>query len=155
MTYADDITITSTHKSASASTKYTQPYLYKVFSWTKHKKSHTKSRQYNLHSVHSRSCGIYTCKSNLELKINNITQHMATHPKILELTIVQNSHSAQTWTRTKTSTNNKSTHRNKWGKQKETLMATYKAVMRPALGMPLPNGRLLHPRPALTNNKSC
>ena len=38
-----------------------------------------------------------------------------------------------------------------WGKQGETLMATYKAVMRPAL----PYGRLMHPRPALTNCKSC
>ena len=33
-----------------------------------------------------------------------------------------------------------------WGKQKETLMATYKVVIRPTL-----YGRLLHPRPALTN----
>ena len=49
-----------------------------------------------------------------------------------------------------------------WGKQKETLMATYKSVIRPALvyvssvyPMPLPYGRLLHPRPALTDCKSC
>ena len=41
------------------------------------------------------------------------------------------------------------------GKQKETFMATYKAVMIPAPSMPLPYGRLLHPRPALTNCKSC
>ena len=41
------------------------------------------------------------------------------------------------------------------GKQKETLMATYKAVMRPALEYGLLYGRLLHPRPALTNCKSC
>ena len=40
------------------------------------------------------------------------------------------------------------------GKQKETPMATYKAVMRPALEYALPYGRLLHPRPALTNDKS-
>ena len=32
-----------------------------------------------------------------------------------------------------------------WGKQKETLMATYKVVMRPARGMPLPYDLLLHP----------
>ena len=35
MVYADDITITSTHTSTSASKKYTQPYLHKVFAWTK------------------------------------------------------------------------------------------------------------------------
>ena len=42
-----------------------------------------------------------------------------------------------------------------WGKQKETLMATYKAVMRPSLEYAFPYGRLLHSRRALTNCKSC
>ena len=36
MAYADDISITSTHTSTSASNKYTQPYLHKVVAWTKH-----------------------------------------------------------------------------------------------------------------------
>ena len=36
--------------------KYIQPYLHNVFAWTK--QSHTKSRQNNLHSVHSRPCRI-------------------------------------------------------------------------------------------------
>ena len=35
MAYADNITITSTHTSTSAAKKYIQPYLQKVFSWTK------------------------------------------------------------------------------------------------------------------------
>ena len=35
MVYADDITITSTHTSTSAAMKYIQPYLQKVFAWTK------------------------------------------------------------------------------------------------------------------------
>ena len=35
MSYADDITITSTHTSTSAAKKYIQPYLHKVFAWTK------------------------------------------------------------------------------------------------------------------------
>ena len=35
MAYADDITITSTHKNTSAVKKYIQPYLQKVFAWTK------------------------------------------------------------------------------------------------------------------------
>ena len=39
-----------------------------------------------------------------------------------------------------------------WGKQKETLMATYKAVMKPALEYASSiYGHLLHPRPALNN----
>ena len=41
-----------------------------------------------------------------------------------------------------------------WGTQKETLMATCKAVMRRLWSMPFPC-RLLHLRPALTNCKSC
>ena len=35
MAYADDITITSTHTSTSAAKKYIQPYLHKVYAWTK------------------------------------------------------------------------------------------------------------------------
>ena len=35
MTYADDITITSTHTSTSAAKKYIQPYVHKVFAWAK------------------------------------------------------------------------------------------------------------------------
>ena len=58
MAYADDITITSTHTSTSAAKKYIQPYLYKVFFLDKTKQSHTKSRQNNVHSVHSRPCRI-------------------------------------------------------------------------------------------------
>ena len=36
MSYADDITITSTHTSTSVAKKYIQRYLHKVFAWTKH-----------------------------------------------------------------------------------------------------------------------
>ena len=36
MAYADDITITSTHTSRSTAKEYIQPYLHKVFAWTKH-----------------------------------------------------------------------------------------------------------------------
>ena len=47
MAYTFDITITSTHRSTSATKKYIQPYLHKVF-----------PGQNNLHSVHSRPCRI-------------------------------------------------------------------------------------------------
>ena len=36
MDYADDITITLTHTSTSAVKKYIQPYLHKVFAWSKY-----------------------------------------------------------------------------------------------------------------------
>ena len=74
-------------------------------------------------------------KRNLDLKINNTALHMATHPNVLGLTydpkLTYSTHF-----------HNISVHAHKllqliketrWGKQNETLMATYKAVMRPAL----------------------
>ena len=94
----------------------------------------------------------------LDLKINNTALRMAMHPKVLGLTLdpkltysthIHNisvqAHKPLQMIKTLTAT--------EWGKQKETLMATYKAVMRPALEYA--SGRLLHPRPALTHCKSC
>ena len=77
-------------------------------------------------------------KSNLDLKINNTALRMATYPKVLGLTLdpkltysthihyisVQSQKPLQMI---------KSLTATGWGKQKETLMATYKAVMRPVL----------------------
>ena len=76
--------------------------------------------------------------SNQDLKIHKNALPMATHPKVVGLTIdpklTYNTH-----------IHNISVHAYKplqfikaltatgWGKQKETLMSTYKAVMRPAL----------------------
>ena len=129
MAYADDITITSTHTSTSAAKKY----IHKVFAWTKH--SHTKSRQ--------TTCTLFTqdhaeYKRNLDLNINNTALRMAKHPKVLGLTLDPK----LTYC---TYIHNISVHAHKplqmikaltaigWGIQKETLLVTYKAVMRPAL----------------------
>ena len=123
--------LTSTHTIASAAKKYIQPYLHKGFAWTK--QSHTKSRQNNLHSVHARPCNIYKQSGSKN------TQQSTTHgnaPKgsgsYLRLAYSTHIH-------------NISVHAHKplqiinaltatwWDKQKETLMATYKPVMRPSL----------------------
>ena len=135
MAYADDITITSTHTSTSAAKKYIQPYLHKVFAWTK---------QNNLLlNPDKTTCTLFTpdsaeYTSNLDLTINNKALPMATHPKVLGLTLDPK----LTYS---THIHNISVQAHKplqiikaltaagWGKQKETLMATYKAVMRPAL----------------------
>ena len=135
MAYADDITITSTHTSTSAAKKYIQPYLHKVFAWTK---------QNNLLlNPDKTTCTLFTpdpaeYMSNLDLTINNKALPMATHPKVLGLTLdpkltysthIHNisvqAHKSLQIIKALTATG--------WGKQKETLMATYKAVMRPAL----------------------
>ena len=84
MAYADDIAFTSTHTSTSAVKKYIQPYLYKVFSWTK---------QNNLLlNPGKTTCTLFTpdpaeYTSNLDLTINNKALPMATHPKVLDLTL--------------------------------------------------------------------
>ena len=86
-----------------------------------------------MHSVHTRPCRIYEQSGP-----NNKALPMATHPKILGLTLdpkltysthIHNisvqAHKPLQIIKALTATG--------WGKQKETLMATYKAVMRPAL----------------------
>ena len=152
MTYTDDIIITSTHTSTSAAKKYIQQYLHKVFAWTK---------QNNLtQNPDNTTCTLLTpdpakYKRNLDLKINNTALRMVTHPKVLGLTldpkltysthiynISVQTHKPLQMIKAPTTTG--------WGKQKEKLMATYKTVMKPALQY----GRLLHPRPVLTNCKS-
>ena len=133
MAYADDITITSTHTSTNAAKKYIQPYLHKVLRLDKTKQPLTKSRQNNLHSVHTRPCRIYE-QSGPSKK--NKALPMATHPKVLGLTLdpkltysthIHNisvqAHTPLQIIKALTATG--------W-KQKETPMATYKAVMRPA-----------------------
>ena len=110
-------------------------YLHKVFAWTK---------QNNLLlNPDKTTCTLFTpdsaeYKSNLDLTINNKALPMATHPKVLGLTldpkliysthiynISVQAHKPLQIIKALTATG--------WGKQKETLMATYKAVMRPAL----------------------
>ena len=84
MAYADDITITSTHTSTSAAKKYIQPYLHKVFVWTK---------QNNLiQNADKTTCTLFTpdpteYTSNLHLTINNKALPMAMDPKVLGLTL--------------------------------------------------------------------
>ena len=127
--------VTSTHTSTSAAKKYIQPYLHIVFAWTK---------QNNLLLNPDKiTCTLFTpdpaeYTSNLDLTINNKALPMATHPKVLRLTLdpkltysthIHNisvqAHKPLQIIKALTATG--------WGKQKETLMATYKAVMTPAL----------------------
>ena len=112
----------------------------------------------NLHSVHTRPCRIY------EQSGPNNKQQSTTHgnaskgfwvltldPKLTYSTHIHNisaqAHKPLQIIKALTATG--------WGKQKETLMATYKAVMRTgSLSMPLLYVRLLHLRPALTKYMS-
>ena len=77
-------------------------------------------------------------KSNQDLKINNTALPMATHPKVLGITLDPKL-TYSTHIHNISVQAHKSLHMIKaltateWGKQNETLMATYKSVMRPTL----------------------
>ena len=133
MVYAEDIT--STHTSTSAAKNYIQPYIHNVLAW---KKLNNLTLNPN-----KTTCTLFTpdpaeYKSNLDLKINNTALPIATHPTVLGITLdlkliystyIHNiSVQAQ-----KPLQMIKAITATGFGKQKETLMATYKAVMRPAL----------------------
>ena len=134
MYYTDDITITFTYTSTSSAKTYIQPYIHKVFAGTKHINL-TLNPDKTTYTLFTPDPAEY--KSNLMLKIYNTTLPMATRPKVLGLTL-------DTKLTYSTHTYNISVHANthlqiikaltatSWGKQKETLIATYKAVMRPA-----------------------
>ena len=109
MTYADDITITSTHTSTSAAKKYIPTQSCCL---DKTKQPLTKSRQNNLHSVHTRPCRIY------EQSGPNNKQQSTTHgnaPKgsgsyLRPKTHIQHTHPQHLSTSTQTSTNHKRAH---------------------------------------------
>ena len=123
-----------THKHECSQEIYTTIPTY-CFCLDKTKQYHNKSRQNNLHPIHARPCRIYERSGH---KIHNNALPMATHPKVLGLTLDPK----LTYS---TPIHNISVHAHKplqiikaltatgWGNQKETLMATYKAVMRRAL----------------------
>ena len=102
------------------------------------KLTHSHHLYTNTHVTTNYKNTLYEYKSNLNLIINNTAPHMATHPKVLCLTLdpklTYSTHihniSIQTqkplqMIKTLTATG--------WGKQKETPLANYKAVMRLAL----------------------
>ena len=84
MAYADDITITSTHTSTSAANKYIQPYLQKVFAWTK-QNALILNPDKTTYTLFTPDHAEYT--SSIDLKIHNNVLPMAMHPKVLGLTL--------------------------------------------------------------------
>ena len=100
MAYADDITITSTHTSTSVTNKYIQPYLHKVFAWTK-QNNHLLNPDKTTCTLFTPDPAEYTRKgSGSYLRPKTHIQY--THPQHLS-------------TSTQTSTNHESTHCNRMG----------------------------------------
>ena len=114
MAYTDDITVASTHTSASAAKKYIQPYLHKVFAWTK-QNNLLLNPDKTTHSVHTRPCRIY------EQSGPNNTQQSTTHGNagsgsyLRPKSHLQHTHPQHLSTSTQTSTNHKITHCNRMG----------------------------------------
>ena len=84
MAHADDITITSTHTNTSSAKKYIQPYLHKVFVWTK-QDNLTLNPDKTTYTLFTPDPAEY--RSHLDLKINNTELPMTMHSKVMGLTL--------------------------------------------------------------------
>ena len=128
VSYADDITITSnTNKNATKT--YIESYLSKVLSWI-------QTNNLNINpdktacSIHTRPCRI---NYNLEVKINNTTLPMTTHPKfmglILDPKLTYNTHIQNIVTQGQNPLHMiKALTATTWGKQKGTPLATCETI---------------------------
>ena len=123
MAYADDTTITSTHTSTSAAKKHIQPYLHKVFAWTK--------QNTVLLNPDKTTCTLFTpypAEYTSIYQMQNISgpnnkQQSTTHGNATKgsrsylrpKTHIQHTHPQHLSTSTQTSTNHKITHCNRMG----------------------------------------
>ena len=133
--YADDLTTLSSHPNIETIQQNIQPYLDKLFTWT-------KENDLQLNASKSTST-LFTPDSTeyntqLHLTINNTLIPTVKHPKILGLTfdpkLTYNEHVKITKEKARKTTNVlKALTSTKWGKQKETIVATYKAITQPIL----------------------
>ena len=133
--YADDLNPLTSHTKIHKAESTLQPYLNKIFNWT-------VENDLQLNPTKS-SCTLFTPdpkeqETQIQLTINNQTIPTIKHPKILGVTydpkLTFNEHAKITrTTASKTINILKALTSVTWGKQKETLVATYKAITRPIL----------------------
>ena len=134
-TYADDITIKSTHSDINIAKGNIQSYLHEIHTWTR-----TNNLILNPDNT---TCTLFTpdpadYSTQLKLQIDNITLPMNINPKILGLTLdpklTCSKHIEITTTKArKTIQILKALTSTTWGEQKKTIIATYKAITRPIL----------------------
>ena len=135
ITYADDITILSTHRKPDTAQAQVQPYLTQVYRWT-------QNNQLTLNASKTTST-LFTpdpaeYNKTLELQINNTQLPTVKEPKILGLTLdpklTYTGHVRKTVTKAKNTLKAlKALTTTHWGKSKETLLVTYKTITRPIL----------------------
>ena len=133
--YADDITITSSHKNIQTAQDQVQPYLQDIYNWT-------QDNDLQLNPDKSTST-LFTSdpaeyNTQLQLRMNNTLIPTVKHPKILGLTLdpklTYSTHTKQLTNNAKKSLNVlKALTSTSWGKDKETLTLTYKTIIRPKL----------------------
>ena len=133
--YADDITTLSLHYDIQTAQDNLEPYLEKIYKWT-------KDNDLKLNADKSTST-LFTLHPNefnktLNLHINNTLIPTVQHPKILGVTfdpkLTYNQHIDNTKEKAnKTTKLLKALTSTNWGKQKETIVTTYKTISRPII----------------------
>ena len=133
--YADDMNTLSSHNKYKIAEQMIQPYLNEIFEWT-------KENDLQLNATKSTSTLFTNDQSefnnDLSLTINNDVIPTIKHPKILGLTFDPKLNFGEHITKTKEKANKtinimKSLTSTKWGKQKETLLTTYKTITQPII----------------------
>ena len=135
VTYADDITIMSSHRHPQTAQNQVQPYLDQIHDWTTNNQL-TLNPNKTMTTLFTPDPAEYSL--TLDLKIDNTTLPTVRNPKILGLTFdpkltygqhiqtcTQNAKQSLKVIKALTTTT--------WGKSKETLLCTYKTITRPQL----------------------
>jgi hypothetical protein len=134
-TYADDISTTSTHTNIQSAEQNIQPYLADIHTWTQNNNLHLNASKTTA-TLFTPDPAEYQTKLNLSI---NTTPLPYTHtPKILGVTFdtkhTYSTHINNTCTKARKTINIlKALQATHWGKQKETLLNTYKTITRPIL----------------------
>src|SRR5207253_8017454 len=133
--YADDMNPAASHHNYHIAEQRLQPYLHEIFNWT-------KENDLILNPDKS-TATLFTSDTHehditLNLTINNITIPTVKNPKILGLTLDPafnfNEHAKITKDKSDSTIKIlKALTSTSWGKQKETLLATYKAITLPVI----------------------
>jgi hypothetical protein len=133
--YADDMNPTASHVDYKIAQNNLQPYLEDIFNWTQ-KNDLILNPDKSTATLFTPDPAEY--KTILNLTINNTIIPTIKYPKILGLTFDTKLNFGKHAKITKEKADNankivKTLTSTSWGKQKETLIATYKAIVRPIL----------------------
>ena len=133
--YADDITMTSTDTNKQIAQAKLQPYLQEIASWTQQNQLHLNPDK-TTSTLFTPNPAEYS--TQITLNIDNVVIPTVKNPKILGLTfdpkLTYNAHIRKASDKARNTLKLlKALTSTKWGKQKETIVATYKAITRPIL----------------------